>query len=275
MYLYYIQRIHHLKPADMCSWLELCRWINLTPVRFVIFCSPTRPIVPAMESTIQKNHHYRIVIIPMELSKATTNIAFPLNMWCCVIGGHLIGPYIFPQHVTGDIYANFLQDELPTLLENVPVQTQQTYYQHDGAPPHFSQVVRQYLNHKFPNWWIGRGGAQNWPPRSLDLNPLDYHVRGYMKSRVYAHKLNMREESFWFIYCTLKNHNSWTVANRTHVCMTFLTFSSGIKYQGHRSECACSKWREKWWFKWQFLWGIRTGFWSFSYVIYENSVRNF
>jgi len=99
--------------------------------------------------------------------------------------------------VTGDIYANLLQDELPTLLDNVPLQTQQQmYYQHDGAPPHFSQVVRQYLNHKFPNQWIGRGGAQNWPSRSPDVNPLDYHMRGYMKSLVYAHKLNMREKPF-------------------------------------------------------------------------------
>jgi len=60
------------------------------------------------------------------------------------------------------------------------------YYQHDGAPPRFSQVVRQYLNYKFPNRWIGRGGAQNWPPRSADLNPLDYDVWGYMKAMVYT-----------------------------------------------------------------------------------------
>jgi hypothetical protein len=26
------------------------------------------------------------------------------------------------------------------------------YYQYDGAPPHVSQIVRQYLNHKFLNW---------------------------------------------------------------------------------------------------------------------------
>ena len=50
------------------------------------------------------------------------------------------------------VYANFLQDELPALLENAPLQTlRQLCYQHDGAPPHFSQFVRQYLNHKFPN----------------------------------------------------------------------------------------------------------------------------
>jgi len=68
------------------------------------------------------------------------------------------------------------------------------YYQHDGAQPHFSHFLRQYLNHKFPNRWTGCGGAQNWPRWSLDLNPLDYHVWGYMKAMVYAHKVSMREE---------------------------------------------------------------------------------
>ena len=65
-------------------------------------------------------------------------------MRCGVIGDKLIGLYIIPQHLTGDIYANILKDNLPALLENVPLQTrQQMYYQHDGAQPHFSQVVRQ------------------------------------------------------------------------------------------------------------------------------------
>jgi hypothetical protein len=45
---------------------------------------------------------------------------FAINVWCGVIG-----LYIFPQPLTGDIYANFLQDELPALSENVPLQTQQ------------------------------------------------------------------------------------------------------------------------------------------------------
>jgi len=44
-------------------------------------------------------------------------------MWCSVFGDQLIGPYNFPQRLTGDVYANFLQDELPALLENVPLQT--------------------------------------------------------------------------------------------------------------------------------------------------------
>jgi hypothetical protein len=82
-------------------------------------------------------------------------------VWCGVIGNHLIGPYIFLQLLTGDIYANVQQDEVPALLENVPPQTRrQMYYQHDVAPPDFSQVVRLHLNHKFPNRCVGRGGTQ-------------------------------------------------------------------------------------------------------------------
>jgi len=31
MYPYHIQRVQQLEPADMCSRLDLCRWINSNP----------------------------------------------------------------------------------------------------------------------------------------------------------------------------------------------------------------------------------------------------
>jgi len=89
---------------------------------------------------------------PHGTSESNYQHCFSVNMWCGVIGDQLIRPYVFPQHLTGDIYADFLQDVLPAFLEDVPLQTrQQTYYQHDGVQPYFSQVIRQYLHHKFPN----------------------------------------------------------------------------------------------------------------------------
>jgi len=110
---------------------------------------------------------------------------FAVKVWGVVIGDQLIGPYIFPQRLTGDIYANVFQDELSALLENVPLQIRrQMYYQHDEAPTYFSQV---------PNRWIGRGGTQNWPPRSPDMNTLHYHVWSYIKAMVYERKVNTRE----------------------------------------------------------------------------------
>ena len=114
-------------------------------------------------------------------------------------------------YLTGDIYATFLQNELPALLENVPLQTRrQMYYQHD-APSHFSQVVRQYLNHKVPDRWISRDGAQKWPPRSPDLNPLDYHVWGYMQVMVNAYKVNTREELLKRILRAARSFNNAAV----------------------------------------------------------------
>jgi hypothetical protein len=46
----------------------------------------------------------------------------------------------------------------------------------------------------------------------------------------YLNECTMLLFPFQFIYCTLKTHNSWTIANWIHVCVTFwLSISSGIK----------------------------------------------
>jgi len=63
---------------------------------------------------------------------------------------------------------------------------------------HMGSIPTDYMCPKFQDAecarWIGRGGAQNWPPRSPDLNSLDYHVWSYMKAMVCAHEVNTREE---------------------------------------------------------------------------------
>jgi len=69
----------------------------------------------------------------------------------------------------------------------------------------------RHLNHKFPNRWNGRGGTQNWPPRSPDLNSLDYHVWGYMKAMVYARKVNTREELLQRILSAARSTNNAAV----------------------------------------------------------------
>jgi len=62
-------------------------------------------------------------------------------------------------------------------------------FQHDGAPPHFSCEVRNFLKYRFPGRWIGRDGPHNWPARSPDLSPQDYCVWGWMKELAYSVKL--------------------------------------------------------------------------------------
>ena len=41
---------------------------------------------------------------------------------------------------------------------------QQVILQQDGAPPHYSRKVRDFLDDKFPDRWIGRRGPLKWAP---------------------------------------------------------------------------------------------------------------
>ena len=90
------------------------------------------------------------------------------------------------------LYLRILKEELPRLLEDVPLNKWSlTYFQHDGVPPHSSHEVRNFLNCRFPGRWIGRDGPHNWPARSPGLSPLDYCVWGWMKELVYSVKVVM------------------------------------------------------------------------------------
>ncbi|KAJ4434612.1 hypothetical protein ANN_23174 [Periplaneta americana] len=55
-------------------------------------------------------------------------------MVCCgFLEDHLLGLFIFPGHLTDEMYLHFLQEQL-SQLEDVPLaRRRQMYFQHDGA----------------------------------------------------------------------------------------------------------------------------------------------
>ena len=59
--------------------------------------------------------------ITTPLWKATLNYVFSANVWCAVLGDQLIGPFNLEGRLTGEAYLRFLQEELPRLLEDVPL----------------------------------------------------------------------------------------------------------------------------------------------------------
>jgi len=55
----------------------------------------------------------------------------------------LIGPFVFDNNLTGNMYEVFMPNELPGLLEDIPLMIRsQIYFQHDGGPPHYTPHVR-------------------------------------------------------------------------------------------------------------------------------------
>ena len=89
------------------------------------------------------------------------------------------GSVIIPDHLNGAAYLEFLQNTLPLLMEEIPFAIRrEMWFQHDGAPAHFSLQVRAHLNRVYREKWIGREGPVAWPARSPDLTPLGFSFGG-------------------------------------------------------------------------------------------------
>lgn len=116
-------------------------------------------------------------------------------VWMGAWSGALIGPYMFETTVNGKRYLEMLRDWLlPQLRQIESFNNGEMFFQQDGAPPHWSRAVRNWLDASFPHRWIGRGGPIRWPARSPDLTPLDYWLWGDLKQRVYATKPGTLDE---------------------------------------------------------------------------------
>ena len=62
------------------------------------------------------------------------------------------------------------------------------WFEQDGCPAHYANVVRNWLNEHFADRWFGRRGPIEWPARSPDLSPLDFAVWAIIKNRVYSER---------------------------------------------------------------------------------------
>ena len=92
-------------------------------------------------------------------------------------------------------YWIFLNEVLPELLENVPLaDIRGMWFQHDGVSAHFAVAVRQLLDARYPNRWVGRGSHIAWPPRSPDLTSLDFYLWGHLKSLVHETPIQLKQD---------------------------------------------------------------------------------
>lgn len=192
---YHIQRVQALEEGDFfprqqfCNWLEVkCAEVNHfeTLILFTDEAGFTRNGIFNFH-----NNHMWADENPHTFVQRSHQRQFTLNVWGGIIGNYVLGPIFLPQPLNGINYTEFLQNELPNLCEDLPLDIRRDmWFMHDGAPPHFSLIARQQLNNIFENRWIGRGGPITWPARSPDLNPLDYYLWGHLKQLVYQVPIN-------------------------------------------------------------------------------------
>jgi hypothetical protein len=98
-------------------------------------------------------------------------------------------PHFDPCNVNGANYLALLKDFFLPKWNAMPFH-EESFFQQDGAPPHYANVVKDYLNEKLGPRWIGRGvteeNAISWPARNPDLTPCDFFLWGIIKDKVYT-----------------------------------------------------------------------------------------
>lgn len=115
--------------------------------------------------------------------EAWTQYPQKLNVWAGVLSNILIGPFSIDENLTAAKYEDMLRHEIILAIRwTVGDNFNQTWYQHNGAGPHFGLHVRRLLDTEFLNRRIGRRGEIERPTKS----PLDYFLWGHLKSKVYG-----------------------------------------------------------------------------------------
>ena len=172
----------------MCKWFNGSRQLH----HYILFTDDVQLNRDGVNNT--HNSHVGGDENPYTTVESNFQLQFSVSVWYAILDNQLIGPFFLEGHLTGEVYLKFLQEELPRHLEDVPSNKQgRMYFQHEGAPPHSSRKVINFLNYPFPGRWISCGGLHHWSARSPDLSPLDYCVWGWMKELVYSVKVATRD----------------------------------------------------------------------------------
>lgn len=162
--------------------VQFCNWIEQPPHNFQRKILFTDECTFHSHETINtwnnrhwadQNPHWLEVIDAQHQRK--------VNVRCGIVNKRIIGPYFIEGNLNAVSYTNFLVNNLPELLEYLPLRERRNnFFQQHGCPAHTSRLARNCLNEMFPRRWIGKYGPINWPPRSPDLTVLDYYLWGNM-----------------------------------------------------------------------------------------------
>ena len=128
------------------------------------------------------------------LSRPENRISVPLHsakvtVWCGLNSTKVFGPFFYqdpdtgaPLTVTKERYTKMLMEIFPEDSEEV---SSNSIFMQDGAPAHTSRMSMEWLENRFPGRLLSNKSEFIWPPRSPDLNPLDFFLWGYMKEEIH------------------------------------------------------------------------------------------
>ena len=107
--------------------MDLCHWITAHPQLFSIILFTDEVSFTQDGINNSQNVHTWSHDNPHETSVTKFQRRFSVNVWCGVLGNKLIGPFVF-DNLTGNTHEAYLRNELPGLLEDIPLMTRSQMY---------------------------------------------------------------------------------------------------------------------------------------------------
>ena len=102
-------------------------------------------------------------------------VRWKINVWASIMSTNILGPVILLNILDHVAYKNFLTENFPDFLKEVPLaERNRIIFQQNSVELHNARVVINYLNEQFPGRWMGRYSLTSCPLRSPDLNPLTF-----------------------------------------------------------------------------------------------------
>ena len=185
---YKIQLLQHLKENDISSRLTFADWAlaNDNVLDNVWFSDEAHFTLSGYVN--KQNVRYWGTSKP-EIYDENPLHSEKVTVWAAVNSTGVIGPFFFEEGtetvtVTSDRYLALLRNKFLPALSRKGVNLDECWFQQDGAAPHTSNIVLDFLTATFGEHLT----AIEWPPHSPDLNPLDFFLWGHLKDKVYDQK---------------------------------------------------------------------------------------
>jgi len=166
MHPYHIVLHQELKAQDFDTRLNFCNWllnmIEDDPELLTHILWSDEATFCCDGSVNLHNMHYWSEVNPHWMREVQHQARWSVNVWVGIIGGQIIGPFIFNATVNGERYLEFLIHELPPYLGDVLLAIRRDmFFQHNRSPTHYSRGFWTFLEQKYPDRWIGRGSIFN------------------------------------------------------------------------------------------------------------------
>ena len=115
--------------------------------------------------------------------------------WVGTLKHGIIGPFWFEKDVGETMAVNkeryivVLNKFWRTLCARRGVHREEQWFQQNGAILHTANITMEWLDRRFAGRLISRPRIPEWSQDSLDLNPPDFYLWGFLKNHVYQNNL--------------------------------------------------------------------------------------